>query len=104
MMASEHDADTISGQVVSHTYRIEVKVPRVARPTDVLWRTLVPPVAYNQAIDAGEHLHESLLLAGIDPAEVDTFFMENVRCIEYTVETRRTRELPYTRENIAPKA
>lgn len=94
---NEHDEDQADGPgqlVQRHTYRIEVQVPRVARPDTTTWRTVVPPAPFNVASDAGTHLRESLLLWGFSEAEVNAWFATHVRCVEYTVQTRRVRDLP----------
>lgn len=79
----------------NHTYRIEVKVPRVARE-GLTWRTIVAPTSFGTAGDVGTHLRDSLLAAGFDTDQVDEWFANFVRCVEYETETTRLRELPMT--------
>lgn len=80
---------------VNHSYRIEVKVPRVARE-GLTWRTLLPPSPLGTAEDVGRHLRESMLEFGFDADRVDAWFQQFVRCVEYQTETTRVRELPMT--------
>lgn len=79
-----------------HRYRIEVQVPRVASPGRTTWRSLVPPLPFDEASNAGTHLRDSLILWGFDEAEVNAWFATHVRCIEYKMTTEKVRELPMT--------
>lgn len=85
----------MSNAYESHTYRIEVKVPRIARE-GTTWRTLVEPTSYSEMNDHAMDLRSSLYLAGFDHDKVDQWFADHVRCVEYKTETTRTRELPMT--------
>lgn len=77
-----------------HTYRVEVRVPRVARD-GMTWRCLVEPVSHGAALDHAGHLRDSLLAAGFfEERLVDKWFSENVRLVEYKSVLTRERELP----------
>lgn len=80
-----------------HTYRIEVRVPRVLpRPgNETTWRTLAPPDRIEHALEVADHLRESLVASGLfDDDLVADWFAHNVRLVEYRTTVERVKEMP----------
>lgn len=55
----------MSSPVELRRYRVELEVPRVARPQQTTWRTLAIRDSYSEVSDLADYLIESMVLEGI---------------------------------------
>lgn len=80
------------GENTTRKYRIEIEIPRVARPNETTWRGLVVRDNYSEVSDTADYLVQSMVLESIPLAMARRWVKARLRCVP--VETRIVSQTP----------